>query len=101
MTRSLPARRTSHRIIAPSICRNSGQTKKAIAANVGAKAVYVAFKNQSTGRLSEASLSLRCVVAGMSALCSRSRFEAVESVEKVLDVRGKFFARDIFCRPSK
>jgi len=37
----------------------------------------------------------------MSGLCSRSRFEAVESVEKVLDVRGEFLARDIFCRPSE
>jgi len=37
----------------------------------------------------------------MSALCSRSRFEAVEPVEKMLDVRGKFLARYIFCRPSE
>jgi len=37
----------------------------------------------------------------MSALCSRSRFKAVESVEKALDVRGKFLARDIFRRPSE
>jgi len=37
----------------------------------------------------------------MWALRSRSRFEAVESVEKVLDVGGKFLARDILRRPSE
>jgi hypothetical protein len=41
------------------------------------------------------------LVGGMSPLCSRSRFEAVKSVEEVLDVRGKFLARDIFRRPSE
>ena len=41
------------------------------------------------------------LVGGMSPLCSRSRFEAVEFVEEVLDVRGKFLARDIFRRPSE
>jgi len=37
----------------------------------------------------------------MSALCPCSGFEAVKSVEKVLDVRGKFLARDIFRCPSE
>jgi hypothetical protein len=52
-------------------------------------------------RSGEAGLSLGSLIGWMSALCSRSRFEAVEPVEKVLDVRGKFLARDIFCRPSE
>ena len=37
----------------------------------------------------------------MSTLCLRSRFEAVESAEKVLDIRGKLLARNIFRRPSE
>ena len=47
----------------------------------------------------KASPSLGLLIGGISALCSR--FEAVEPVEKVLDVRGKFLARDIFRRPSE
>jgi len=41
------------------------------------------------------------LVGSISALCSRSCFEAVESAEKVLDVSGKFLARNIFRRPSE
>ena len=85
----------------PKLWAEAIPRRDVITTNECAKAVHVAFMRQSTAQLAKVRLSLRCVVAGMSALCSRSRFEAVESAEKVLDVRGKFLARDIFCRPSE
>ena len=58
---------------------------------------------QLAGAHSRASASNRLgsLIRRISAFCTRARFEAVEPVEKVLDVRGKFLARDIFCCPSQ
>jgi hypothetical protein len=68
--------------------------KKSFAANVCAKAVYVVLMSHSTAQARRVCRSVHSSAG--STLCSRSRFEAVEPVEKVLDVRGTFLARDIY-----